>query len=213
MGCTNIFSSNVWPTRATSSRSRQSRHARPRRAAWMRAIKNNTIDIPLSDQIEALGQRVPQMDIPRRRVRPVVRGLFLSPCRRSEGRTCSPRASPVRQWSIGGLRHLFHRALYGACRARMGSYRKSNVLTYAANLRRPLLIVSRAWCILTVPSRLLTRTTFVVGLAIRSARPAGVRNVQIDVTDVPKPVIFITVESAFTNQIGSIETFNCPILK
>src|SRR5262249_51328028 len=33
---------------------------------WMRAIKNNAIDIPLADQVEALqalGARVPQMDL------------------------------------------------------------------------------------------------------------------------------------------------------
>lgn len=108
----------------------------------MCAIKNNAIDIPLSDQIEALkalGTKIPQMDLTRVGVYGWLFGGYFSAMatiRRPDVFAAGVAGAP--RGRLAGLRYLLYKGLPDQ---NAEGYRKSNVLTYAANLKRPLLIV------------------------------------------------------------------------
>jgi len=114
-------------------------------AAWMRAIKNNAIDIPLSDQIEALkalGTRVPQMDLTRVGVYGWSFGGYFSAMatiRRPDVFAAGVAGAPVVDWQDYDT--FYTERYMGLPSQNADGYRKSNVLSYAANLKRPLLIV------------------------------------------------------------------------
>ena len=114
-------------------------------AAWMRAIKNNAIDIPLADQIDALqalGKRVPQMDLARAGVFGWSFGGYFSAMatiRRPDVFAAGVAGAPVVDWQDYDT--FYTERYMGLPDRNTDGYRKSNVLTYAANLKRPLLIV------------------------------------------------------------------------
>jgi dipeptidyl-peptidase-4 len=113
--------------------------------AWMRAIKNNAIDIPLADQVEALkalGKNVPQMDLTRVGVFGWSFGGYFSAMatmRRPDVFAAGVAGAPVVDWQDYDT-HYTERYM-GLPSTNAEGYRKSNVLTYAADLKRPLLIV------------------------------------------------------------------------
>ena len=116
-----------------------------RDAAWMRAIKNNAIDIPLADQVEALqelGKRVPQMDMARVGVFGWSFGGYFSAMatiRRPDVFAAGVAGAPVVDWQDYDT--FYTERYMGLPDHNAEGYRKSNVLTYAADLKRPLLVV------------------------------------------------------------------------
>ncbi|HTW33553.1 MAG TPA: DPP IV N-terminal domain-containing protein [Rhizomicrobium sp.] len=114
-------------------------------AAWMRAIKFNAIDIPLADQIDALkalGKRVPQMDMTRVGVFGWSFGGYFSAMatiRRPDVFAAGVAGAPVVDWQDYDT--FYTERYMGLPQENPDGYRKSSVLTYAANLQRPLLIV------------------------------------------------------------------------
>ena len=114
-------------------------------AAWMRAIKFNAIDIPLDDQIDALralGRIVPQMDMKRVGVFGWSFGGYFSAMatiRRPDVFAAGVAGAPVVDWQDYDT--FYTERYMGLPQTNTAGYRKSNVLTYAANLQRPLLIV------------------------------------------------------------------------
>ena len=116
-----------------------------RNAAWMRAIKNNAIDIPLDDQVDALtalASRVPQMDLARVGVFGWSFGGYFSAMatiRRPDVFAAGVAGAPVVDWQDYDT--FYTERYMGLPAGNADGYRKSNVLTYAANLKRPLLIV------------------------------------------------------------------------
>jgi dipeptidyl-peptidase 4 len=116
-----------------------------RDAAWMRAIKNNAIDIPLADQVQALqalGARVPQMDMTRVGVFGWSFGGYFSAMatiRRPDVFAAGVAGAPVVDWQDYDT--FYTERYMGLPSTNADGYKKSNVLTYAASLKRPLLIV------------------------------------------------------------------------
>jgi dipeptidyl-peptidase 4 len=114
-------------------------------AAWMRAIKNNAIDIPLEDQIDALkalGKVVPQMDMKRVGVFGWSFGGYFSAMatiRRPDVFAAGVAGAPVVDWEDYDT--FYTERYMGLPQENVDGYRKSNVLTYASNLQRPLLLV------------------------------------------------------------------------
>jgi dipeptidyl-peptidase 4 len=114
-------------------------------AAWMRAIKNNAIDIPLADQIDALqalGKRVPQMDMKHVGVFGWSFGGYFSAMatiRRPDVFAAGVAGAPVVDWQDYDT--YYTERYMGLPSENADGYTKSNVLTYASNLQRPLLLV------------------------------------------------------------------------
>jgi dipeptidyl-peptidase-4 len=114
-------------------------------AAWMRAIKNNAIDIPLEDQIDALralGKIVPQMDMARVGVFGWSFGGYFSAMatiRRPDVFAAGVAGAPVVDWQDYDT--FYTERYMGLPAENADGYAKSNVLTYASNLQRPLLLV------------------------------------------------------------------------
>ena len=114
-------------------------------AVWMRAIKNNAIDIPLADQIDALqglGKVVPQMDMARVGVFGWSFGGYFSAMatiRRPDVFAVGVAGAPVVDWQDYDT--FYTERYMGLPAENKDGYAKSNVLTYAANLQRPLLLV------------------------------------------------------------------------
>jgi len=116
-----------------------------RDAAWMRAIKYNAIDIPLADQVEALqemGKRVPQMDTTRVGVFGWSFGGYFSAMatiRRPDIFAAGIAGAPVVDWQDYDT--YYTERYMGLPSENPEGYRKSSVLSYAAELKRPLLLV------------------------------------------------------------------------
>ncbi|HEY3636839.1 MAG TPA: DPP IV N-terminal domain-containing protein [Rhizomicrobium sp.] len=116
-----------------------------RDSAWFRAVKGNAIDIPLQDQVEALqalGARVPQMDMGRVGVFGWSFGGYFSAMatmRRPDVFAAGIAGAPVVDWQDYDT--YYTERYMGLPDANADGYRKSNVLTYADQLSRPLLIV------------------------------------------------------------------------
>jgi dipeptidyl-peptidase-4 len=116
-----------------------------RDSAWFRAVKGNAIDIPLQDQVDALqalGARVPQMDLSRVGVFGWSFGGYFSAMatlRRPDIFAAGIAGAPVVDWQDYDT--YYTERYMGLPDANGDGYRKSNVLTYADQLRRPLLIV------------------------------------------------------------------------
>jgi len=116
-----------------------------RDSAWFRAIKGNAIDIPLQDQVDALqalGARVPQMDMSRVGVFGWSFGGYFSAMatlRRPDVFAAGIAGAPVVDWQDYDT--YYTERYMGLPDANAEGYRQSNVLTYADLLSRPLLIV------------------------------------------------------------------------
>ena len=113
--------------------------------AWERAVKGNLIDIALADQIsalQALAKQVPQMDLTRVGVSGWSFGGYfaaMAAIRRPDVFRCGVVGAPVITWENYDT-HYTERYL-GLPAEAPEAYRVSNVTTYAAEARRPLLLV------------------------------------------------------------------------
>jgi dipeptidyl-peptidase-4 len=113
--------------------------------AWERAVKGNLIDIALADQIsalQALAKQVPQMDLTRVGVSGWSFGGYfaaMAAIRRPDVFRCGVVGAPVVTWENYDT-HYTERYL-GLPAEEPEAYRVSNVTTYAAEARRPLLLV------------------------------------------------------------------------
>jgi dipeptidyl-peptidase-4 len=118
----------------------------PRRGrAWERAIKGRFGDVPLEDQVaglQALGARYPELDLSRVGVYGWSFGGYLAALavlRRPDIFKVGAAGAPVVDW-LDYDTHYTERYLDLPERA-PEAYRQSSLLTHAAELRRPLLIV------------------------------------------------------------------------
>jgi dipeptidyl-peptidase-4 len=112
---------------------------------WLRAIKGNSIDIALEDQVaglRALGRDNPEMDLERVGVIGWSFGGYfaaMATIRRPDVFRCGVVGAPVVTWENYDT-HYTERYL-GLLPAAAEAYRISNVTTYAAQLARPLLLI------------------------------------------------------------------------
>ena len=112
---------------------------------WERATKNDLIDLPLDDQIaglQALGKIVPQMDMSRVGVEGWSFGGYftaMATIRRPDIFKAGVAGAPVVDFADYDT--AYTERYLGTPQGDPEGYRKSNVLTYAANLQRPLLIM------------------------------------------------------------------------
>jgi len=113
--------------------------------AWERVVKGNLIDTALADQIaalRALAKQVPQMDLERVGVSGWSFGGYfaaMAAIRRPDVFRCGVVGAPVVTWENYDT-HYTERYL-GLPAEAPEAYRVSNVTTYAAEARRPLLLV------------------------------------------------------------------------
>ena len=113
--------------------------------AWFRAVKNNAIDIPLADQVAglgALGAKYPEMDLSRVGVTGWSFGGYftlMAVLRRPDVFAAGVAGAPVVDWEDYDT--FYTERYIGLPQADEAGYRRSNVLTYASALSRPLLIV------------------------------------------------------------------------
>jgi dipeptidyl-peptidase-4 len=113
--------------------------------AWERVIKNNLIDVPLNDQVEALqalGKEMPQMDLARVGIYGWSFGGYFSAMaamRRPDVFRAGVAGAPVADFRDYDT-HYTERYM-GLLKENESGYRASSVLTYAPKLERPLLIV------------------------------------------------------------------------
>jgi dipeptidyl-peptidase-4 len=112
---------------------------------WERAIYGNLIDIPLSDQItglQALAKQEPAMDLKRVGVVGWSFGGYFSAMatiRKPEVFRCGAAGAPVVTWE--NYDTYYTERYLGLPSENAEGYKASNVLTYAANLRQPLLMI------------------------------------------------------------------------
>lgn len=112
---------------------------------WERAIRGNLIDVALADQIaglEALAKREPAMDL--KRVGAVgwsFGGYFsaMAVMRKPDVFRCAVVGAPVVTWE--NYDTFYTERYLGVPSENPDSYRDSNVLTYAKDLRRPILLI------------------------------------------------------------------------
>ncbi len=113
--------------------------------AWERAIRYNFIDLPLADQVtalHALGNRFPEMDLERAGIYGWSFGGYftaMAVMRHPELFKAGFAGAPVTDWHDYDT-HYTERYI-GLPQDAPEAYDKSSVLTYAAGLERPLLIV------------------------------------------------------------------------
>jgi dipeptidyl-peptidase 4 len=112
---------------------------------WERAIRGNLIDVALADQIaglEALAKREPAMDLKRVGVVGWSFGGYVSAMavmRKPDIFRCAVIGAPVVTWENYDT-HYTERYL-GLPSENAEGYRASSVLTYASELRRPILLI------------------------------------------------------------------------
>ncbi|HEY1836210.1 MAG TPA: DPP IV N-terminal domain-containing protein [Rhizomicrobium sp.] len=113
--------------------------------AWLRAIKGNAIDIPLQDQVDglhALAAKVPQMDLARVGVTGWSFGGYftvMATLRRPDVFAAGVAGAPVTDWK--NYDTYYTERYMGTPQANPEGYRISRAMTYADQLRRPLLLV------------------------------------------------------------------------
>ena len=113
--------------------------------AWERAIKNNLIEIPLNDQVEALqllGQRYPEMDMDRVGIYGWSFGGYFSAhavMQRPDVFAAGVAGAPVADWRDYDT-HYTERYM-GLPDENKAGYDAASVLTYAPQLKNPLLLV------------------------------------------------------------------------
>lgn len=112
---------------------------------WERIIKGNLIDIPLEDQVDglmALGSKYPEMDMTRVGVTGWSFGGYfaaMATIRRPDVFQCGVAGAPVVDWEYYDT-HYTERYM-DLPTANPEGYKRASVLTYAADLKRPLLII------------------------------------------------------------------------
>lgn len=112
---------------------------------WERCIQGNLIDIALQDQVEglkALGEKYPEMDLARVGVIGWSFGGYftaMATIRRPDVFQCGVAGAPVVDWEDYDT--FYTERYLDLPSANPEGYKKSNVLTYATQLRRPLLII------------------------------------------------------------------------
>ncbi len=112
---------------------------------WERAIKGDLIDLPLSDQVDglrALAARVPEMDLGRVGVTGWSFGGYftaMATVRRSDVFKAGVAGAPVVDFADYDT--AYTERYLGTPQADPEGYRRSDVLTYAAGLSRPLLVM------------------------------------------------------------------------
>jgi dipeptidyl-peptidase-4 len=112
---------------------------------WFRAIKNNAIDIPLADQVtglKALGAKYKEMDLSRVGVTGWSFGGYftaMAVLRRPDVFAVGVAGAPVVDWQDYDT--FYTERYLGLPDANSAGYRASDVLTYADQLARPLLLV------------------------------------------------------------------------
>ena len=112
---------------------------------WERAIKNDLIDIPLGDQVEglqALGRRYHEMDLTHAGVNGWSFGGYftaMATIRRPDVFKAGVAGAPVVDFADYDT--AYTERYLGTPQDDAAGYRTSNVLTYAASLSRPLLIM------------------------------------------------------------------------
>lgn len=115
---------------------------------WERAIRGNFIDVALNDQIDALralAKQVPEMDLSRVGVAGWSFGGYFSAMaviRRPDVFKCGVAGAPVVTWE--NYDTAYTERYLGLPEENPEAYRVSSILTYAADLKRPLLIVHGA---------------------------------------------------------------------
>lgn len=113
--------------------------------AWLRAIKGNAIDIPLKDQVDglhALAAKVPEMDLAHVGVTGWSFGGYftvMATLRRPDVFAAGVAGAPVTDWK--NYDTYYTERYMGLPQANPEGYRISDAMTYAAQLRRPLLLV------------------------------------------------------------------------
>ncbi|MEM7604081.1 MAG: DPP IV N-terminal domain-containing protein, partial [Myxococcota bacterium] len=113
--------------------------------AWERAIDGNVIDGPLEDQIaglRALAAEIPELDLSRVGIYGWSFGGYFSAMatmRHPELFRVGVAGAPVCDW--GDYDTHYTERFLGLPQANERGYEASNVLTYAANLERPLMII------------------------------------------------------------------------
>jgi dipeptidyl-peptidase-4 len=113
--------------------------------AWLRVIKDNAIDIPLEDQIDglhALAAKVPEMDLSRVGVTGWSFGGYftvMATLRRPDVFAAGVAGAPVTDWKNYDTDYT--ERYMGMPQTNVEGYRISNAMTYADQLRRPLLLV------------------------------------------------------------------------
>ena len=112
---------------------------------WERATKNNLIDLPLQDQVsglQALGKIVPQMDMAHVGVEGWSFGGYftaMAVIRRPDIFQAGVAGAPVVDFADYDT--AYTERYLGTPQTDPDGYKVSNVLTYASNLQRPLLIM------------------------------------------------------------------------
>ena len=112
---------------------------------WERATKGNLIDLPLQDQVaglQALGHRFPEMDLTRAGIYGWSFGGYftaMATIRRPDVFKVGVAGAPVVDWADYDT--AYTERYLGLPRDDPDGYRVGNVLTYAASLSRPLLLM------------------------------------------------------------------------
>lgn len=112
---------------------------------WERVIKGNFVDIPLADQVEALqalGKKYVELDMSRVGIYGWSFGGYMSAMavlRRPDIFKVGVAGAPVADW-LDYDTHYTERYM-GLPQKNAKGYKKSNVLTYASKLKRPLLLI------------------------------------------------------------------------
>lgn len=113
--------------------------------AWSRAVKGNLIDVPLADQVDALqalAKEVPQMDLSRVGVSGWSFGGYFSALavmQRPDVYACGIAGAPVTDWADYDT-HYTERYMSTPQENKTG-YAASSVMTFAKDLKRPLLLI------------------------------------------------------------------------
>ena len=112
---------------------------------WQRAVRGNLIDIALADQIaglRALGARYPEMDLTRVGVTGWSFGGYfaaMATIRRPDVFACGIAGAPVVTWE--NYDTFYTERYLGLPQTDPAAYKVSSVLTYAAELQRPIFLI------------------------------------------------------------------------
>jgi dipeptidyl-peptidase-4 len=113
--------------------------------AWSRAVKGNLIDVPLADQVDALralAKRVPHMDLSRVGVSGWSFGGYFAAhavMQRPDVYACGIAGAPVTDWADYDT-HYTERYM-GMPEENKAGYAASSAMTFAKDLKRPLLLI------------------------------------------------------------------------
>ncbi len=138
---------------------------------WERATKGNLIDLPLADQVaglQALARQIPDMDATRVGVTGWSFGGYftaMATIRRPDIFTAGVAGAPPVDWADYDT--AYTERYLGTPAANPDAYHRSNVLTYAASLARPLLIMHG----LTDDNVYFVNTVKLTDALIRAGRP------------------------------------------